>query len=64
MITRDDVNVTYNHDGSITVAAVVNGYREKMRYFYDDETGLGYNSPANENDAVEDFLATYGEDAQ
>ena len=61
MITRDDVTITRNHDGSITVAGVVNGYREKMRYFYDDETGLGHNSSVNEDDAVEDFLSNYGE---
>ncbi len=58
MITRDDVTITRNHDGSITVAAVVNGYREKMRYFYENEIGL---TSVNEDDAVEDFLSNYGD---
>jgi hypothetical protein len=52
MITRDDVNVTHNLSGPITVSAMVNGYRESTQYFFVDE-----------DYAVADFLATYGEDA-
>ena len=51
MITRDDVSVTRNPN-SITVSAVINGYREKTQYLF-----------VSEDEAVADFLATHGEDA-
>jgi hypothetical protein len=50
-LTRDDVSVSFNVN-SITVSAVINGYREKTQY-------IGW----DEDDAVANFLATYGEDA-
>lgn len=52
MITRDDVSVTRNDSGSVTVSAMVGNYREKIQYLFVDE-----------DEAVADFLATYGEDA-
>ena len=48
MITREDVSVTVNPN-SITVSAVINGYREKTQYLF-----------VSEDEAVADFLAQHG----
>ena len=48
MITRDDVSVTRNPN-SITVSAVINGYREKTQYLF-----------VSEDEAVADFLEQHG----
>lgn len=48
MITREDITVTRNPN-SITVSAMVGGYREKTQYLFVDE-----------EEAVADFLATHG----
>jgi hypothetical protein len=50
-LTRDDLSISFNAQ-SITVSAVINGYREKTQYIF-----------VSEDEAVADFLATYGEDA-
>jgi len=52
MITRDDLSIERNASGSVTVSAMVDGYREKTQYLFVDD-----------DEAVADFLATYGEDA-
>lgn len=52
MITRDDLSITRNASGSVTVSAMVGNYREKTQYLFVDE-----------EEAVADFLATHGEDA-
>lgn len=51
-LTRDDLSISFNVAGPITVSAVINGYREKTQYFFIDE-----------DEAVADFLATHGKDA-
>lgn len=48
MITREDVSVTVNPN-SITVSAVINGFREKTQYLF-----------VSEDEAVADFLAQHG----
>lgn len=50
-ITRDDVSVSFNAN-SITVSAMVDGYRVKIQY-------IGW----DEDDAVEEFLSAIREDA-
>jgi len=47
MITREDVSVSRNPN-SITVSAMVGGYREKIQYLFTDE-----------EDAVLDFITTH-----
>jgi hypothetical protein len=50
MITKDDLSIDYNAN-SITVAAMIGGYREKTQYIGWDEDG-----------AVADFLANHNGD--
>jgi hypothetical protein len=50
-LTRDDVSVSFNAN-SITVSAVIDGYRVKNRY-------IGW----DEDEAVADFIYAHGEDA-
>jgi hypothetical protein len=50
MITREDIAIDYNAN-SITVSAMIGGYREKTQYIGWDEKG-----------AVADFLATHGKE--
>jgi predicted ABC-class ATPase len=51
-LTRDDLSIVRNASGSITISAMVRGYREKTQYLFVDE-----------DEAVADFLSGYGEDA-
>lgn len=50
-LDRDDVSVSFNAN-SITVSAVIDGYREKTQY-------IGW----DEDDAVADFIFAHGKDA-
>lgn len=52
MITRDDLSITRNASGSVTVSTMVDGHRMKIQY-------LGW----DEDDAVEEFLSAIREDA-
>ena len=49
-LTRDDLSIERNASGSITVSAMVGGYREKSQYLF-----------WSEDDAVADFLTIHGE---
>jgi len=49
MITRDDITVSRNPN-SITVSAMIGGYREKTQYIFVDE-----------EEAITDFLTTHNE---
>ena len=50
MITREDISITHNPN-SITVSAVINGFREKTQYLF-----------VSEDEAVADFLEQFGGD--
>jgi hypothetical protein len=52
MITRDDLSITRNASGSVTVSTMVDGHRMKIQY-------LGW----DEDDAVAEFLSALREDA-
>ena len=50
-ITREDITVTHNPN-TITISAMIGGYREKTQYVF-----------WNEEDAIADFLETHGEES-